>query len=331
METAEPSLIGDELSTTAIEPQPENNTQIEEVLFGINNGFYFFSHKMANLHGTSFGRPLGDKTLSDLKKVSLVTVDTVKTSLEANFQNQQKNFDFYDDLVAFENLPDELPAEGNISALNFTGLSEGYSMEIILRSLKANLLIFINGSDEESKHLISTDLQKRKKRALLSDKKYYKGFLARTSMKATFEDTDPDDLEFKYLRDDIISYVPVKASIRIKRSEDDYASKGKAIDAKTEVRIAVKHHESRVQSLGKRGSQKKEASYSSLDKFRLIEFKSRLEQEGIESTLEVGRLNINNKVYVVQSKGKLLLDGMFSEEFFKVRKILYKDMMIMIK
>lgn len=83
-------------------------------------------------------------------------------------------------------------------------------MEIILRNLRANLVIFINGSEEENNKLLNADLEKRKMRALTTEKSIYKGFLSRTRMKATFTEEEPESLTFKTLKSSGISYADVE-------------------------------------------------------------------------------------------------------------------------
>lgn len=280
----------------------------EEELFAINNGFFCFARKMKNIGSTPYGRIVEEDSIRELEKINLIKDDD-----SVNSDDSSQSFDFYEDLLDLQTFPKHFKFQKPVEKLNFLGLSEGYSMEILLKQMNVQTLVIINGSIEESKRLKEAKLDAKKVRIVSGE---YSTKIQHSRVQAHLDGSiRPEDVTpFKELKSHGLSYSGVRLNVKVP------APKNGPIEAKG----------ARLTIVGEtKGTSAAHKKYSSLDKFRLIEFRQFLEEQGIESKLECGQLNIHNKVYVVQNQGNIYLEGVFSEQFYQVRKILYKMMLIL--
>ncbi len=143
------------------------------------------------------------------------------------------------------------------------------------------------------------------------------------------------------LRSQMASFHNKMDVIPIERNHQmQYASKRMVVEASNEqfeelrlLRINRDHYYSRIK-FGLRHLHGKHyemvlknleehREYQILKEKQLIGFKSYLHARSINAELEVRRLNINNKVFVLKARESLVLEGVFCDEYFKVRKLLY--------
>lgn len=127
-------------------------------------GFFSFANFEHTEECSPFGLTLEDKTLETLRKINLINQND-----EDSEEENLLNFDFFDVLHDTSKLPSELRITSKIHRLNFFGIVEGYSMEIILRQINTNLLVLINGSEEESNRLKECKLDIKKVKILKED------------------------------------------------------------------------------------------------------------------------------------------------------------------
>lgn len=83
----------------------EGETEEEEVIFGMNNGFFFYACKLKNKGSGPYGRAPDEDFLTDLRNVNQLTKFIPGKKLDTNLQSQTNNFDFYDDLKDLAEIP----------------------------------------------------------------------------------------------------------------------------------------------------------------------------------------------------------------------------------
>ena len=209
-------------------------------------------------------------------------------------------------------MPSEVKLSGRFAAMGYYGLSDGSSLKIILSKLKIDKIVLVNGNETESNSI----------RSELGDKciagvdGVFRGELSMSNISTevcslmdrsvVFKPSGKDDLELLY----------VKGHIRLRNNS--------RLDQVKDARLYFDRLDT-INSTGKLHSTREDDSeYSFLKDFRLLQFKELLEKTGYRTVLECGRLNINNRLFVRPSEGQLVLEGVFSQEYYKVRSLLYE-------
>lgn len=202
-----PSILGG-ISDLKEADMLEDEEEGEEI-FGTNHGFFFYALKLQNKGSSSYGRAADEWLLHSIRSVNKISSFLPKKEQETTLQNPGYNFDFLDQLVDLESAQSEFRWSNPPVYFEVTGLSEGYSMEIILRNIRANVVVFVNGDANENEKALQAELEKKKVRALTLEKKVYKGFLSRSQFRSTFADNLPENLIFRNIRSKGISYADV--------------------------------------------------------------------------------------------------------------------------
>jgi hypothetical protein len=78
----------------------------EEVIFGMNNGFFFYTSKLKNKGAGVYGRAPDEDFLSDLRNVNQLTKYIPGNHIDPHLQSQSNNFDFIENLMDQMDIPD---------------------------------------------------------------------------------------------------------------------------------------------------------------------------------------------------------------------------------
>jgi len=308
----------------------------KEVLFAIGNGFFQFAAEDLNKAKSEYGIAIDEHVLAELKQSNQLHMTSNYGPKAISLPTQ--DFDCYNDIFPFGLQPPETKISCRCGTATYQGLSEGYSIDLILKQLKFDKVSLINGSEEETDHvrsMLSKDrvldhysgqeitLSSNVMNALAIPSHtsivsnplgIYNGELKISHFKAEVVDYHNKIFHFKPSGNEDLEYVHVRGVIRLKKN-----SKLDRIDYSSVVFEEEEHLPGQ-----ERGSVVANPEYSSLKQFKLLQFKDLLEKKGYSPTLECGRLNVADKTYVKQIDGKLTIEGVFSPEYFKVRALLYE-------
>lgn len=199
--------------------------------------------------------------------------------------------------------------------MDYQGLSEGYSIEIILKQFKVDKIVLVNGSEEETQQL--KKVLSPEKCVELDSLGNYKGELKISHFKTEVVDYHKKLYHFKESGNDDLEYVQVRGKIKLKKSERlvkiDYST---VTFEEEETKPGLHPSNSSLSSFN--------PEYSSLKQFKLLNFKDLLEKNGFNPMLEYGRLNLSNKIFIKLHNGRLNIEGIFGPDYFQVRSLLYQ-------
>lgn len=175
--------------------------------------------------------------------------------------------------------------------------------------------MLVNGSEEESQQL---------KRILHPEKCVevdaignYKGEVKISHFKTEVVDYHKKLYHFKESGNDDMEYVQVRGKIKLKKTDKlvkvDYSTVN--FDEE-ETKPSIYSSSSALRNFN--------PEYSSLKQFKLLVFKDLLEKNGFLPTLEYGRLNLGNKIFIKLHNGRLNIEGIFGPDYFQVRSLLYQ-------
>lgn len=212
-------------------------------------------------------------------------------------------------------MPEEFRVSGRICKLDYHGLSEGYSVGIILRQFKADKIVLVNGSEEETKEV----------KGMLNEDKFviensfgnYNGDIKISNFTTEVVECQNKLYHFKESGTDDLEYVQVRGHIRLMRTD-----KLVKVDYST-VTFQEEDTTPGTQSLSS-SLVRPNPEYSSLKQFKLLVFKDMLEKNGFLPILEYGRLNLGGKIFIKLQNGRLNIEGVFGPDYFMVRSLLYE-------
>lgn len=284
----------------------EEEDESEYELFVEQNGFFKFNTQEFNWKRqlTDFGQVVPEAIKSKIREFNHVHQYSTEEDLNKEILKKSREIDFYSKCLG-DQLPNPAQLKSQSLTCSYVSLSDGYSMEIILRHLRGNKIVLINGNEEEDMRLYESAL---KPRIFLTKEGILKEKIHETRIKAVITEVS-EDVDMKHLKSNDIEYTAVSGVL-----ETRFATKGSRIGELSKLTIKAAEEN------------RNQAKMHSYEKFRLNDFRNYLRENGISSNLESGQLNIENKVYVRQKKGRIMIEGIFSTEYYEVRKRLYEHM-----
>lgn len=213
-------------------------------------------------------------------------------------QNFTKTKEFFEDYINYNqtNNVNDLLINTKFYELNYSPLASIQDQIVFLSQIKAEKLLLLNSASPIYLSNLRSQIAAfhNKTEVLTVDKAHNMQF---TSKRMVVEASNEQFEELRLLR----------------INKDHYYSR---------IKFGLRHlHGKHYEMVLKNLEEHKE--YQILKEKQLLGFKSYLHSHSINAEMEVRRLNVSNKVYVLKSKDTLVLEGVFCDEYFKVRKLLY--------
>lgn len=175
--------------------------------------------------------------------------------------------------------------------------------------------MLVNGSEDETQQL--KRVLQPEKCVELDSFGTYKGELKISHFKTEVVEYHKKLYHFKESGNDDLEYVQVRGKIKLKKMDKlvkiDYSTVN---FEEEETKPGVYQPNTALSNFN--------PEYSSLKQFKLLVFKDLLEKNGFLATLEYGRLNLGNKIFIKLHNGRLNIEGIFGPDYFQVRSLLYQ-------
>ncbi len=291
-----------EESKIMLDQTKENECAMEQIpiFYQLKNNDWTFIFKKEEITKSDYGNLLTEQ------EITLMAInDPGQTYDRSDMQNDinldhnfTKTKEFFEDYLTYHHINDlnELLSKACFRELNFSSLASTQDQIILLAQLTTDKLVFLN-----KVHTNIIDSLNSNIKSLKSTKKIYtiEGSLIVNIIQKQLIAEISNDLinNLKLLHiNKVLQYSKVKFGLK--------QSHGKNFEVVLKTMSDTKE-------------------YSILKERQLLSFKSYLLDHGVKSDLEIRRLNINDKIFVVKKLNSLVLEGVYCEEYFKTRKLLY--------
>lgn len=276
----------------------ENDSQ--DVFFSFKNHDVFF-------HFPKIERPTGDygSPLTELELSVMEYMDPAQSSgavkdqgVIAIQQEMTKTKDFFEKYVEFANRTSPFVHSFHAErTLDFHWAADLKDEILLLTQLSATRVLALN---EPSKEALSTYACYQRSFSQLPQMQVVGREAAvpvsQQALSVNFHPSELDNLQFRTINDDV-KFVRINFSLQ--------GSPG----AKLELKVKP------IPS---------EPLYRITKSCKLMNIREFMASKGLVFKLEVRRLNLNGKVFIVSDQSEFRVEGLYSEEYFKVRQLLYQ-------
>lgn len=271
----------------------------KEVYFVFKNHDVFFHFLNKRNNRSHYGAILTDEELSVMEYMDPIREtddekNEVKRELEQDFA---KTKDFFEDYLRFTELKSKQSNEFKLKRVTpYNWEASTVDQFIVFSMIKAREVVFLNSRESSDlKGLFSYSKAINKKVKLHPLASRYQLQIVQNTLTVNFNTIDLPDLKFKSISNDL-----KVAKVTFQLSKE----KGSMFDLKIK-----KSEESKTFSLMK-GS-------------KLIKMREFFLKNGVTTKLEIKRLNFDNRIYVINNGDTFTIEGLFSDDYFKIRELIY--------
>lgn len=285
---------------SAVARREEFETDTQEVYFTFKNHDIFFLMPKSEKPASEYGFALTELELSSMEYSDPSNKEGAEfdQEIKAIHQEMTKSKDFFDKYIPFAGNPTPWsPPVKATRVLDYTWQASSKDQVIMLTKIPAKSLVFLNTPESSLVDFLRKYSQSLGNQPTIDIVGAQKSLVSKQQfLSVDFHPSELDHLEFRTVNDDL-RFAKIQFTLE------------KRVGAKFELKVQPRPPTQ---------------LYKVIKKLKLVKVKEFMAKHGLNFGLEVRRLNLDNKVFIVTTNEEFVVQGMFSEEYFKVRKLLYE-------
>jgi hypothetical protein len=285
---------------SAVARRDDFETDTQEVYFTFKNHDIFFLMPKSEKPASEYGFALTEIELSSMEYSDPSNKEGAEfdQEIKAIHQEMTKSKDFFDKYIPFAGNPAPWnPALRTTRVLEYSWQASSKDQVIMLTKIPAKSLVFLNTPEPSLIGFFQRYSQSLNSNPSINIVSAQKSLVSKQQfLSVDFHPSELDHLEFVTVNDDL-RFAKIQFTLE------------KRVGSKFELKVQPRPPSQ---------------LYKVIKKLKLVKVKDFMAKNGLHFGLEVRRLNLGDKVFIVTTNEEFVVQGMFSEEYFKVRKLLYE-------